>query len=560
MEKVIKKVALYCRVSTENQEKNETIENQLADLYKVYDEKDIFKVYIDNPASGADLDRKGLNELRKNAQKGLFNVIGIWAGDRLARDVRSALVLRDEFKEAGIKVEIMGKERDDSDTGKLFNILEATMDEIERERIKRRSLAGKRRRLDEKKLIGCYPPYGYNHIKRDREKGIDAYFEINELEAFIVRKIFDLYLKFESIFLVTKELRMQGIKTRGKGGSPSFFQISTVSKILKRETYIGNFYYGKSSPCLPKYHIKKIRKTKLTGRRINPVSEWKMIKVPAIIGDEKFKRVKNIMAKRAKFKIRRSKYDFLCQGLLKCFRCGRAYGGKVQNKGYLLYRCSQAYGTNFNESVCKSRSVSKNKLDNAIWNYVKELISDKDKIKKSVRILRGRRESDRDKNQKICDILLLEKNSLKIKKGKLLDLYLDDDASKESTKFKLNELDEKEKIIDNQVIEVRKDLESIDNINAVEKEVENICLSYEDKINNASNELKKFIVRKWIEEINIKDDGGIIIKVRVPEILAETTEKMSISSIVSYDTPYIKKGRNKNIALLGLLSRGLSSG
>ncbi len=545
MDKIIKKIVLYIRVSTENQEKNETIENQLADLYKVYDKKDIIRVYIDNPASGANLDRKGLNELRKDAQKGLFNVVGIWDSSRLTRDVRSALVLGDEFKELGIKVETMGKERDDSDTGKLFNILEATMDEIERERIKRRFLAGKRRRLDEGKLIGCYPPYGYKHIKRDRDKKIDARFEINESEAIIVRKIFDWYLKFESIFLVTKELKIQGIKTRGRKGVPRFFQASMTSKILKREAYIGNFYHGKSSPCVARYNIKDIRKYKLTGRKANPRSEWKMVKVPVIIDEVKFKRAKEIMAKRAKLKIRKTKYNFLCQGLIKCFRCGRAYGGKIQNKGYLLYKCSQTQGTNLNEEICRARTMSKNKLDNAVWGYVRELINDKDKIKRSVRVLRGRRESERDQNQKVCDILLLEKSGLKIKKGKLLDLYSDEDISKEDIKLKLNELDEKEKIIDNQVIEIRKDLESIDNINAVEKEIENICISYEDKVNNASDELKKFIVRKWIEEINIKDDGGIIIKVRVPEILAETTEKISISSIVSYDTPYTKKSPNR---------------
>ena len=136
----MKEVALYCRVSTDTQEKGETIENQLRDLYRVYNKKDIVKVYIDNPASGADLEREGLSELRADAQKGLFNVVGIWDSSRLARDVKWALVLRDELKENGVQIEIMGKERDNSETGKLFSVLEATMDELERERIKRRTL------------------------------------------------------------------------------------------------------------------------------------------------------------------------------------------------------------------------------------------------------------------------------------------------------------------------------------------------------------------------------------------------------------------------------------
>jgi len=187
----MKQVALYCRVSTDAQEKRETIENQLGDLYKVYNKKDIVKVYIDNPASGADLDRKGLSELRADAQKGLFNTVGIWDSSRLARDVKWALILRDELKENGVQIEVMGKERDDSEAGKLFSVLEATMDELERERIKRRFMAGKRRRLGEGKIIGSYPPYGFTHIKRDREKGIDAYFKVNPKEA--IRGDFRVY-------------------------------------------------------------------------------------------------------------------------------------------------------------------------------------------------------------------------------------------------------------------------------------------------------------------------------------------------------------------------------
>ena len=170
----MRRIALYCRVSTDNQEKAETIDNQLRDLYKVYNKADVVKVYKDNPGSGADPDRAGLWEMRKDAQKKMFDIIGLWASDRLARDVKLSLILRDEFNDLGVGIEIMGKERDDSDSGKLLSIIEAAVDEMERNRIKRRFVSGRDRRLAEGKLIGCYPPYGYRHIRRDREKGTDA--------------------------------------------------------------------------------------------------------------------------------------------------------------------------------------------------------------------------------------------------------------------------------------------------------------------------------------------------------------------------------------------------
>ena len=514
----MKRVALYCRVSTDNQEKSETIDNQKRDLYKVYNRAEVFKVYEDNPGSGADPDRAGLNELRRDAQRKMFDVIGIWESDRLARDLKLSLILRDEFKELGIAVEIMGKEREDSDMGRLMGVLEGAMDEMERARIKRRFISGRERRLSEGKLIGCYPPYGYRHVRRDKEKGTDAYFEVNEQEAVTVRKIFKWYLELESIFLVTKKLKDDGIKTRGRGGEPRFFQCSTVSKILRRDDYIGDHYFGKSSPCVAKFHIYKIRKHRFTGRRRNPRLEWRGIKVPVIINKEIFYKAQELMKKRAKFRWLKSKYEFLLQGLIRCVRCGKLYAGRMQSD-FPLYRCPQAHDSNFNQCRCRARSVGQNKIEKIIWAYVSGLINDKQAIIKNIRLLQEKRKTEEKSNQRVRDNLLAEKNSIKIKKSKLLDLYSDPagNTKKEDLDSKMSELNDKEKMIDNQLSEIKKEIENIDNLNGAEKEIEKICAVYRKKIENPPFELKRYIVCKWIEEINIEDDGSIRIKVRIPK-------------------------------------------
>ncbi len=510
------RIALYCRVSTDTQEKAETIGNQLRDLYKIYNKKDIVKVYEDNPGSGADPDRTGLNELRRDAQRKLFDVVGVWASDRLARDVKLSLILRDEFRDLGIGIEVMGKPGDDSDSGKFLSTIEAAVDEMERSRIKRRFNAGKNRLLSEGKLIGCYPSYGYNYIRKNREKGIDSHFEINQREARIVKKIFKWYLELESMFLVTKRLVKKGIKTRGKNTEPKFFSVSTVKKILVNESYIGNHYFGKTSPCIAKYHIHKTWKHRFTGRRRNPRAEWRLVKVPAILDRDIFGKAQEIIKKRAKYKLFKSKYEFLCQGLIRCVRCGRSYGGRKQGE-YLIYRCAQAYVSNFNEPVCRARSIVSHRLDNIVWAYVSSLINNQEGLKKNAILMRERREKGKVSSQKVYNDLLVEKNDLKIKKGKLLELYSDDSISKEDLKIKLDEFSDREKILDNQIVEISEELRGINSINATEEEVERICTHYKEKINNPSFELKKYIVRKWVEEVNIKDDGSIMIKVRIPE-------------------------------------------
>ncbi len=521
----MKRIALYCRVSTDNQEKNETIENQLRDLYKVYNKTDVVKVYQDNPGSGADPDRKGLWELRNDAQKKLFDVIGLWDSSRLARDLKLSLILRDEFKELGIGMEVMGRERDDSDTGKLVSTMEGIMDELERNRIKRRFNSGRDRRLSEGKLIGCYPPFGYRHIRRNKEKGTDAYFEVNEQEAILVRKIFELYIKLESILLVAQELVKMGVKGRGKGRSePGFMQVSSVSKILRRETYIGNHYFGKSSPCMAKFHIRKTHKHRFTGRRTNPRETWKVVKVPEIISKETFDKVQEIMKKRAKHRREMSKYKFLCQGLVRCVNCGRSYGGKVQKSqnDYLFYRCPQAYVSDINKPRCKSRSMGANKLDRAVWAFVSSLIQDKDRIQRAVFDIKEKREKHKFSNKKSCNNLLLEKNTLKAKRKRLFDLYSESDSdisesAKEDLKNKLRDIDQKEQLLDKQILELGKELENINNIDLLEKEIEKTRKLYNEKIQNPSYELKKFIVRKWVGEVVIQEDSSLKIKIKIPK-------------------------------------------
>ncbi len=240
------------------------------------------------------------------------------------------------------------------------------------------------------------------------------------------------------------------------------------------------------------------------------------------------------MAKRAKFKIMKSKYEFLCQGLVRCIRCGRAYGGKIQ-RDTEMYRCSQAHGLDFNSPRCRSRSMSRRKLDTVVWDYVKNLISNKDKIKENIHILRNKRESERGYNENICNNLLKEKDKLKIKKGKLLDLYSDNDFEKEDLKLKINELNEKEQAIDSQISEIKSKLKNTENIDDMEREIEKICQLYRQKIDNPPFELKKYIVKKWIEEINIQDDGTIIIKVRIPQGETAQTEAKELLYMPNWD-------------------------
>ncbi len=80
-----KKVALYCRVSTDSQ----TTENQRRELEAFCERQGwvIYRVYEDKGISGTQHDRPALDEMLKDANAGRFHCLVTWKTDRIARSV-----------------------------------------------------------------------------------------------------------------------------------------------------------------------------------------------------------------------------------------------------------------------------------------------------------------------------------------------------------------------------------------------------------------------------------------------------------------------------------------
>jgi len=178
------------------------------------------------------------------------------------------------------------------------------------------------------------------------------------------------------------------------------------------------------------------------------------------------------------------------------------------------------------------------------------MINDFEKVKSAVKDLK-KREKDKFLNKNSRDNLLIEKNNLKIKRGKLFELYSEmgkamSVSAKEDLDLKLKEIDEKEKMIDKQISELEGDMKEIKNSEALEKEIEKTCKLYQQKIDNPSFELKKYIVFKWVEEININNDGSLKIRVRIPEGDAAWAKK---EDIVYVTNEGLNSGSALNIGL-----------
>jgi len=514
----MEKVALYCRVSGQEQGKKETIQTQLAKLKEKYKKEKIIKEYKDI-CSGAYLQREGLNQLREDAKKKLFDVIGIYALDRLSRNLGHQIALLEEFEKQEIKVEVLGENYEDSPEGMLNRNIRGAFSEYERYKIATRMRDGKYRKAEAGKLVASYPTFGYKLTRIDNE----AHFEIDPKESKIVKSIFGMYLETHSQRGVGKKLKEMGIVGRGRRNQkPAPLNYRMLSGLLRNETYIGNFYFGRSYFVEPERRYKTDTKTLLTRRKFRPRSEWKLIKVPAIIDKSIFDRVQEILKVKAINSLKPTKHQYLCQGLIKCVNCGRRYSGGIHNtykgKDYLIYLCPQKYKRGVSwQSSCNSRSMNVEKLDGYIWQYIQALISQPEKVKRAINLLKEKRESDRSFNQKVYDSLIVEKAEIKKKKSRILDLYSEGNYQKEDLDSKISDLNSQEELFNQQIRNSEKNFEKIENTEVIEKEIEQLCLEYQDKIKNPNFELKKRIVRKWVKEINITNEANIVLKIRIPE-------------------------------------------
>ena len=151
----MKRCVIYMRVSTVDQHP----ETQLHDLRLMAQQRgyDLVGEYTDR-ITGTKAKRPGLDDLLRHARRGCFDVVLVWASDRLARSVRHFLEVLDELNHLGIEYVSF---RENIDTGgplgRAVVIIIGAIAELERNLIVERVRAGMRRAKLEGRQIGRKP-------------------------------------------------------------------------------------------------------------------------------------------------------------------------------------------------------------------------------------------------------------------------------------------------------------------------------------------------------------------------------------------------------------------
>src|SRR5665647_1979551 len=151
----MKRAALYMRVSTLDQHP----ETQMYDLHQMAEQRgyEIVEEYTDM-ISSTKARRPGLDAMMRDARHGQFDVVLVWACDRIARSVRHFLAVLDELNRLNIEF-ISFREQIDTGgpLGRAVVVIIGVVAELERSLIIERVRAGMRRARLEGQHIGRTP-------------------------------------------------------------------------------------------------------------------------------------------------------------------------------------------------------------------------------------------------------------------------------------------------------------------------------------------------------------------------------------------------------------------
>ena len=327
-------VAVYCRVSSEDQAERGTIDVQ-KDFAKSYIELynlQLHDYYCDDGISGTVpiQDRPEGSRLIKDAEKGLINTVLFYKLDRLGRKTTVILDAIQCFTRYGINVRSMTEPLDtNTPTGKFLITTLSGIAELDRDSTLMRMHSGALVAAKKGKWLGGIVPFGYLTDK-------DGYLAVNRekipgleySEEDIVKIIFNLCgNKNMNCREIANYINALGVPTR---------YIPTAN--LMRRKHPGKRLQNNAPLWGPSRILRMIHNPLYKGFRTfglrATVKDYDPIeqRVPAIVDEETWNRANQATSARTLNYTKQRKTNHLLQGYLVCGHCGHSYCGCVSKK------------------------------------------------------------------------------------------------------------------------------------------------------------------------------------------------------------------------------------
>ena len=340
------RVGLYPRVSGHEQEDNYSIPEQIDRMKKYCEARDwmVYKIYTDSVYSGSNMERPGLQDMIKDCEKGKLDMVLVYKLDRLSRSQKDTLFLiEDVFEKNGVGFTSMTENFDTSTPhGKFIIGILSVFAQLEREKIRERTMSGKDGRAKEGKWHGGrWIPIGYDY---------DGLLMPNEYEAMQVREIADLFLKGTPIRTIERIVTEKGY--RHKHGE---WEAKTIRRVLQNPVNVG---------------------------MIKNRDKWYEGIHEPIIDQKTFDAIQKLMEERREKYGTARPHQTLLGGILYCKNCGGRYARQDYNGVYyyICYSRSKKMKKMIKDPTCKNKNYRMEELETAILNEIKQLVIDPNRI------------------------------------------------------------------------------------------------------------------------------------------------------------------------------------
>ena len=415
-----KRVAAYCRVSTDNEDQANSFESQQR-YFRQYIERnpdwELYEIFADEGISGTNTKkRKEFNRMIACAKNGDFDLIITKEISRFARNTLDSIYYTRDLKKHGVGVIFMNDNINtlDGDAELRLAIMSSIAQEESRktsERVK----WGQKRQMEQGVVFGR-DMLGYD------VRGGKMY--INEEGAKIVRHIFHKFVnEGKGTHVIARELREEGIQTMQRVKE---WQHTVILRIIRNEKYCGDLVQKKTYTPDFLSHEKKYNRGQ---------EEFIIIKDhhEPIISREMFDKANRILDERSLSQEGKAKYSnrYPFSGKIKCGCCGASYVARYKTRKdgsrYKAWRCYEAaqHGrphidkagnqvgctgpTIRNEDaihimylVTKSLKYNKQKITNNLTSIITSIISDTTGT--DTTRLKAKIETATDKRTKLIDL------------------------------------------------------------------------------------------------------------------------------------------------------------
>ena len=507
------RAAIYARVSTLRQGREQTIESQL-DALKSWANANGYElspedVYTDEGYSGSRLDRPGLDALRDGAEDAAFGVIGVLGPDRLARKYAYQVLLLEEFKRCGCEVAFLHHPISDDPNDQLLLQIQGAIAEYERAMIGERFRRGKLQKAREGHFIGAKAPYGYRYVpKRD---GVPGHLVIDETEAEMIRMLFSWLVEERmSIRQITKRLN-EGSWHPRSGKHP--WSPSTVHSILSHPIHAGTTYANRYRYVAPeKPQGRGPRSGENTCRVERPREEWIPIPTPAIVDEDTHRCAQDQLERNAELSFRNNKkYSYLLRCLLTCESCGLAMHGVTNRSPHqATRRYYQCAGKNHisaaREHKCLQTPAKIEELDAAVWNHVKELMRDPQRLLEQFENYASLASEGEQKERTEAKTLEAHLKRLAREEERLIDAYQTEIITLQELKERREKLAERRKALTDQHEQQARLRRQTAQAQEVVKDLRAFCERINTKIEEATFEEKQSILQLLIERVIVGED------------------------------------------------------